>query len=1165
MNKTELKKFAVEARRDLLEKVALKAEQYGITKENPELTIEENYGQLIVNGKTFPTDLKHALRTLQNRLNTVGYGQLIEEVAYTWFNRIIAIRYMEVNNYLPDRVNVLSSSSGKNEPDILLQYETMNLNVDNKQINDWIQKGDNEQAYRKLFIAQCNNLNKALPSLFEKINDYTELLLPDYLLDSEFVISKLVNNEELTVSFEDVEVIGWLYQYYNSELKEEVNVKVKKNQKVTKEDIPAATQLFTPKWIVKYMVENSLGLLWLESFPESILLEKMNYFVDTVKQEASVLEELEKIRYKNINLEEITVIDPCVGSGHMLVYAFDLLFEMYLESGYLRKDIPKLILENNLIGLDIDERATQLATFALVMKAREKSRSALKMDLKPRITTIKESNSLDLQIIKQKLCQSEEDELKLERIIERFYDAKNFGSLIRVDDLDYKTFIDKVNVVKGSNDIQLTLETYYFYDQLKIFEAILEQAKILGQTYDITITNPPYMGSGNINPQLKKFLNNKYPDAKSDLFSSMMERMEDFTKNNGFIANVTMQSWMFLSSFEKFRRKLLSKYSIYNMVHMESMVMGIAFGTVATVYRNLTENYKGVYQFVRYKDIINNEPYEFPIYNERYSIASSESFKTFPGSPVSYWASEQVKKIYKTGKKINDVAIPKVGLQTGDNERFLKLWYEVDFNRIGFGIRSRVEAKQSKKKWFPHNKGGEFRKWYGNFYYVVDWENDGIEIRNNVGNNGKLRSRPQNTEYYFKEGITWSDVTSGSFSGRYTPVGSIFDTSGPTIFPNNYEEIEVLLAYLNSKVFSYLASLIMTTFHFNSGVVGNQPYLHPIHNIDKIKGYVDTNIKISKESWDSFEISFDFQKHPFLNFETSVLKDVFDNWKEDREKKIKQLKSNEEEINKIFIELYSLQNELSPAVTNSEIKIRKAEIETDTKSFLSYFIGCLMGRYSLDIEGLAYAGGEFDESKYKTFKPNPNGLILLTDDHYFENDIIVRLREFLSVAFSPDTVDENLRWLAESLEMKKNESPEERLRRFFLDEFFKEHCKTYQKRPIYWLVDSGKQKGLRTLIYMHRYQPDTMATIRFDHLQEIQAKYQNEIEMIDTRLANPSLSATDRRNLEKDKISYQKKIEELQEFDKHLAVYANEPIEIDLDDGVKVNYAKFDKVLAKIK
>lgn len=1163
MNKTELKKFAVEARRDLLEKVALKAEQYGITKENSELTIEENYGQLIVNGKTFPQDLKHALRTLQNRLNTVGYEQLIEEVAYTWFNRIIAIRYMEVNNYLPDHVNVLSSSSGKTEPDILLQYETINLDVDYQQINNWLQKGDYEQAYQKLFIAQCNALNKVLPLLFEKIEDYTELLLPDYLLDSESIINKLVKNSSLTKSFEEVEVIGWLYQYYNAEPKDMVFANLKKNKKVSKYDIPAATQIFTPKWIVQYMVENSLGHLWLEYNPESQLKEKMTYYIEPAQQEEDVKQKLESIKYKDIDLEEIKIIDPCCGSGHILVYAFELLYQIYEEAGYPRGDIPQLILEKNLYGLDIDDRAVQLASFALLMKAREKARRILRKKVSINILSIPESNHLDKKGIADLLGRNEIEKEEISAIIDLFNDAKNYGSLITPKQVDYNRYISTINEVINS---KFTLENYHLYEQLHDFSRLILINKLLSDEYDIAITNPPYMGSRKaMNAKVKNFVVNNYPRSKSDLYACFIERCLKLVKKTGLTALVTQHSFMFTDDYRRLREFLLDNINFITMCHLGTgafpEINGEVVQTTSFVVRKA---YIGKYvgKFVRLVDY-KEENKQLNIHNpdNHFTEYNNADFKMIEGFPISYWMSNKMKETFLKYNKFEKIGRPRAGITTGKNTEFVRYWTEVNYNKIGFNFNSIESFHNSNSKYVPYNKGGKQRKWYGNNDFILKFDNKNYRKLENQGNH--LPSR----QHYFQKCITWSDISGRNFAARYCDNGFVFDVKGSSGFPDE-EHIYFVLALLNSCITPKYIDTLNPTLTTQVGDLKRIPVIDKNkEKLEKINLLSKENVEISKNDWDDFEVSWDFKNSPMIQYKDNFNKlfEIYNKWEKHKKAQFQKLKENEEKINSIFIELYGLDNEATSEVKNSDISIRIPNRENEAKNLLSYFIGCVMGRYSLDVEGLAYAGGDFDESKYKTFKPNPNGLILLTDDHYFENDIIVRLREFLSVAFSPNTVDENIHWLAESLEMKKNESPEERLRRYFLDEFFKDHCQIYQKRPIYWLVDSGKQKGLRTLIYMHRYQPDTMATIRFDHLQEIQAKYQNEIEMIDTRLANPSLSATDRRNLEKAKISYQKKIEELQEFDKHLAVYANEPIEIDLDDGVKVNYAKFDKVLAKIK
>ncbi|MFB4169023.1 BREX-1 system adenine-specific DNA-methyltransferase PglX [Virgibacillus sp. JSM 102003] len=1162
MNKVELKKFAVESRRDLIDKVSLKAEHYGITQDNQEVNTEETYGQLIVNGKPFPIEMKHAVHTLQQRLNQVGYNQLIEEVAYTWFNRIIAIRYMEVNNYLPDRVNALSSSTDKNEPDISLQYETMNLDVDREKINEWLQKGDNEQAYRTLFIAQCNALNKLLPFLFEKIEDYTELLLPDYLLDQESIIRKMVNDlsdGNFYQIYEDgsrkdnVEVLGWLYQYYMSEKKEQVGGL--RNNAVKKEDLPVVTQLFTPKWIVQYMVQNSLGKLYDEKYQNNQLAQHWEYYLKH--------EENHHLYPEFDSLEELKIMDPACGSGHILLYAFDMLYDMYEEAGYPTREIPQLILENNLYGLDIDKRAQQIANFALLMRAAEKQPrfiSRLSRKGKSPKLNVYEIVEADLSLSEEAIeyfIENKTEKLLVEELLNQFDSGKQFGSLINPIEVPYEEWIYRINNL-GNDKHDLIDESYSSELKEKLLP-VLKQAYVLYQKYDVVVTNPPYHNK--YNSVLKKFINTNFKNYKTDLFSAFIYNAKNQTKHSGYASLMTPYTWMFLSSHEKLREFILNNSTISSFVQLEYSAFEEATVPICTfVIQNQTKQPKGEFvrladfkgtklQPIKLKDAVKNSEV-----NYRY-INDTSTFPDIPGSPIAFWSSYKTRKLFRGNKMLGDVAETKVGVSTGDNKKYVRLWYEVEINKVGFGLNH--NDNNSKYKWFPYNKGGPFRKWFGNQLEVVNWANNGESIRKNG------RGVVRNPNYYFREGITWSDITSGSFSARYSPQGFIFGTVGLMLFSDH--NLKFILGYMNSKVFAHFAKFTMSTMHFNPREVAQQPYIEG-NQYPSITQLVDENISISKLDWDSFETSWFFKKHPLINFDRNsrYLIDSFNCWNEETETRFNQIKENEERLNRYFIELFDLNDEVSSNVEVKEITIRKAERMRDTISFLSYFIGCVLGRYSLNQQGLAYAGGEYDDLKYKSFKPNPEGLIQLTDDHYFDNDIIARLREFLSVAFSQDTVEENMQWLAESLTMKKNESSEERLRRYFLDEFFKDHCKTYQKRPIYWLVDSGKQKGLRTLIYMHRYKPDTIATIRFEHLQEIQSKYQNEISMIDTRLANPSLSATDRRSLEKFKTDYQKKIDELQEFDKHLATYANEQIDIDLDDGVKVNYTKFDKVLAKI-
>ncbi|MFP7473402.1 BREX-1 system adenine-specific DNA-methyltransferase PglX [Niallia taxi] len=1164
MNKTELKNFAIQSRRQLINQVKTKALMYGID-EKSNLEIQEQFGQLMINEKQYPLYMKSAFNSLKNQLKQKGYKQLVEEVAYTWFNRIIAIRYMEVHDYLPETVNVLSSSVGRVDPDILFEYETMGLPVKQEEISELLDAGDTEGAYRKLFIAQCNALSPILPFMFEKIQDYSELLLPDYLLDAESVIKRLVQNEELTKSFEEIEVIGWLYQFYNSEPKDLIFANLKKSKKIERYDVPAATQLFTPKWIVQYMVENSLGQLWLEANPNSSIKDKMKYYIEPDNQEEEEQQKLQEISYKNINIEEITIIDPCVGSGHMLVYAFDLLSEMYDEAGYPSREIPKLILEKNLFGLDIDNRAKQLTSFALIMKAREKTRHIFKQNIILNIYTIKESNNLDKGIA-QLLGQTDQEIKELQSLLDVFINGEIFGSLLQPLKSNYRKYLERIDEIGA---VQLTGENYLLYDQLNDFVELLEVTEILTSQYDICITNPPYMGSKGMNESLSVFVNEFFPKSKSDLYACFIERLFKLGKESSYISLITPFTWMFLKSYENLRKKIVDTKYISSLIQLEYNAFEAAMVPVCTfVLRNTELDLLGSYiRLADFRGFENQEKMTLeaiknPKVNYRYQ-SRTRDFKQLPDSPIAYWASEKTRSAFIENPKLDEIADLKVGLQTGNNDKFLRMWYEVSINKLGFDLKNLEETKQNSKRWLPHNKGGNFRRWYGNQDYIIDWENDGELIKRAKG------AVIRNPNFYLKEGLTWSDLTSGKFSARYTPSGFTFNVVAPTLFTDK-KYLYLVQGYINSKVFQLFLDYTITGFHYNNGTVSKLPIKIEEHiSVNKI---VEENILISRNDWNSYEISWGFKKHPLLHFKNKNLQISFIKWQQFSEFQFNQLKANEEELNRIFIDIYGLLDELTPYIEDRDVTICKADLARDVRSFLSYFIGCMVGRYSLDIEGLAYAGEEWADFKYSSFIPNKYGLVQFTDKEYFELDIITRLREFLALAFSTNTVEENMQWLAEALEMKKGEDAKTRLRRYFLDEFFTDHCKIYQKRPIYWLVDSGKQKGLRTLIYMHRYQPDTMATIRFEHLQEIQAKYQNEITDLENRLVNPNLSASEKKKLTVEKTSFERKMDELREFDKSLAEIANkskEELEIDLDDGVKVNYEKFYRdgkgVLAKIK
>ncbi|MFD1363336.1 BREX-1 system adenine-specific DNA-methyltransferase PglX [Lentibacillus salinarum] len=1146
MDKGAIRKFAVSARNKLMEAVAQKAFELGITKD----TIKEAeiyQDGFMINQKYYKQYQIKQREKLIQEVNQKGYDQVIEEVAYTWFNRFIALRFMEVNDYLPTGIRIFTSiEEGKRDPDALTEVLMLadDLDLNEQKVYELQDANDDEDLFKYILIKQCNKLGEIMPMMFEKIEDYTELLLPDNLLVENSVIRDMVTMIDEADWLQEVEIIGWLYQYYISEKKDAVFADLKKNKKITKENIPAATELFTPRWIVQYMVDNSLGRLWLESHPDKGLQEKLPYYLESAEQPENVVKQLEALKDPGLKPESITFFDPCMGSGHILVYAFEVFYELYKSQGYREQDIPQLIIENNLYGMDIDPRAAQMAYFAVMMKARSYNYRLFEKQFVMNLRWIEESNHLTEQDIDIFVGDTDLRN-DVQALMDTFTDAKLYGSIIEIPEIDLGALKERVNALKESNQNDM-FEMDFKDHALPVFESLIKQAEILSAEYDVVVTNPPYMGGSGMNSKLAKYLKKRFPNTRSDLFATMMERIEGFAKEEGLFANVTMQSWMFLSSFKKYRKHLLNYYSIVGMTHMANMVMGIAFGTAATIFRKKIEDYQGVFQYVEYKDILNDKPYEFPVTKNRYSIISGDSFNDIPGSPIAYWASDIVLKIFSENPKLGDVGTAKEGLKTGSNETFLRFWHEVNKNEIGDKINN--------LKWFFINKGGRFRKWYGNNEYVVNFENNGQQLRDFE------RASLSNEDYYFREGITWSDVTSGGFSGRYSSENQLFETTGPTYFIGG--KTIYTLALMNSNLFNHLSKLIMSTFHFKKGDMEKMVFVETNNEQTQIISTLSKeNIFISKSDWDSFETSWDYKTHPFIEFKQGATKisGAFANWQQEAEHRFQTLKSNEEELNRIFIDLYGLQDELTSEVQDDEVTVNRADLERDVKSFISYTVGLMLGRYSLDEEGLAYAGGEFDSSKYQSFQPDPDNVIPIADDVYFEDDIVGRFITILKTVFGEETLEENLDFIADALTRKVNETSRERIRRYFLKEFYKDHVKIYQKRPIYWLFDSGKENGFKALVYLHRYEPGLVSQVRTQYLHAQQRKYEEEIGRMDM-LMESDVPQQEKTKAKKAKEKLQKQLLECQQYDQVIAHVANQQIDLDLDDGVKVNYARFQNV-----
>jgi len=1241
MNKSSLKIFAIEARKELMEKMRTRLEILGVTKNGIEKA--KIIGKEVeVKGTLYS---KESYDSLIRKYKQVGYEELIEESAYTWFNRLTALAFMEANGYIEEKM--IFNNGVKNEPAIIDNYYEFqffkNLDSDLQKelhnLRDENTPNSIEKLYSILMEEKCEDLSSIMPFMFKKKGTYSDILFPTGLLMENSLLVRL--REEIGAEA-PIELIGWLYQYYNSEKKDEVFEGLKKNKKITKENIPAATQLFTPDWIVKYMVENSLGKLALESTGiNENLKNNWKYYIDSENEE----------NLGKIKIEDIKILDPAMGSGHILVYAFDLLFEMYENLGWSTKESVLSILKNNLYGLEIDERAGQLASFALMMKAREKfSRlfSVLKREEDFELNTliIEESNSLS-ERIKNRIKANNLNNLN--KIIQDFEDAKEYGSILKLESIDKEILEREFNLLKESlnNNEQETLifnEDEMIIDineELELIESLIKQYITIANQYEIVVTNPPYMGGKGFSPKLKTYVEKNYKDSKSDLFAVFIERCNEFTKKNYYTSMITMQSWMFLSSFEVLRKNMLKNNEIESLVHLSFYVIGITFSTTAFCLkkgiRNSQNNYFKLFDKVTrimsakdcdvlFRNCLKNKNYRYKFTNRSIREEMSENtasdpngiilrynflqkdFEKIPGSPIAYWVSNHTREIFEKNQKLGEVGETKVGLQTADNNRFLRLWNEVNYNKIGYNMSNSQEALESKKKWFPCNKGGEFRKWYGNQEYLVNWENDGYEIKNFYDEKGKLRSRPQNTEYYFKESISWSLITPSSGNAfRYFPKGFIFDISAVSYFIEKKEG--EILGVLNSKYFLELSQIINPTINFSNGVFALLPAL--FIEDEKFNNLVQQNINISKEEWDSRETSWDFEKLSLIDGKD--LKSVYENYCSHWRDNFVQLHKNEEELNRLFIEIYDLQDEMDEKVAFDDITILKKEakiVELDNsisknfssesekylydrgvslefnkdeliKQFLSYAVGCIIGRYSINKPGLIITNSddilELSENKFivkdtdgeirqeveSKFLPDEFGIIPITEEKDFSNDIVEKVKEFIKYVYGEENLKDNLNFIAEALGNKDNKPAEEIIRTYFIKDFYSDHLQRYQKRPIYWLMNSGKKNAFSCLFYMHRYEPLTVARVRADYLIPYQEMLENKRKFIERQLSDDDISAKEKKNIEKQLKELDTLLKELREYANEVKHIAEQKIPLDLDDGVNVNYEKLGAILKK--
>lgn len=1239
MNKSNLKSYAPQARKDFIAAITGRAHQLGLEEHAGKLVVApaDTQGNItVIAGQAWPAKVNDQRKRLIERIQKDGFAQTMEAIAYTWFNRFAALRYMELHDYLGHGYRALSSSAASPGalPDLLTHAadiaQTASLpGLNTAQVLELKLAGNRDgELYRKLLVAQCNALSNAMPFLFERIDDETELLLPDNLLRTDSIIVKLVDAipEE---DWQEIEVIGWLYQFYISEKKDQVIGKVVKS-----EDIPAATQLFTPNWIVQYLVQNSVGRLWLMANPSSTLASEWPYYIQPAEQTPEVQAELDaliQVRMDEdggtLNPETITVLDPACGSGHILVVAYDVLKAIYLERGYRLRDIPRLILEKNLYGLDIDDRAAQMAGFALLMKARADDRrlftttddNGQPVPPKLNVLSLKESKGLDAQALytdlaafidaastsneavfaKNKLFPETQVQMSLGEVaaprnssnsvltqkdiaelISTFEHAKTFGSLIQMSPQRLPALRKQLAILSEATQKADWVGKAAANDLLPL----VQQALVLGLQFDAVVANPPYMAGKYLSPALKKFLKENYTGYEKDLFSAFIIRDLALTKNTGQIGFMTPFVWMFISSYEELRNYLIKNCTFNNLVQLEYSGFDGATVPICTFTLNkkrlpmFTGSYIRLSDF-KGSDIQGDKTLEAIKNNscDWFFTSQQDDFMKIPGNPIAYWASKQTINSFTKFPSLKSIAPARAGLQTGENEKFIRLWHEVSLLKSGFSKFTKIQAKESGMKWFPYNSGGSYRRWYGNNEKVVDWLNDGENIKKDklekleIGLCLPSNSKPKNEQFYFLKSITWTKISSAFFGVRCCEQGSLFDIAGSSIFPND-ENYELVAGFLCSKVSSHYLNLINQTLNIQTGDIERFPWA--LENINaeikkEIAKCVARSIELEKEDWDSFETSWDFKNLLFTDkfLKLRNLAQAWKYWAEKVNERRRELLILEEKNNKTFIDLYGLQAELSPTHPYDQITLAHADRERDSQRLISYTIGCMMGRYSLDEQGLIYAHAgnvDFDASRYKTFPADADGILPVTDEHWFADDAPERVREFLQAVWGSETLDENMAWLAESLGTKGSETPAETIRRYIADKFYKDHLQTYKKRPIYWLFSSGKQGAFQALVYLHRYNESTLARMRAEYVVPLTGKMQSRIDMLQKdALAASSTAARNKINKEIEKLT--KKHAELLAYDEKLRHYADMRITLDLDDGVKVNYGKFGDLLDNVK
>lgn len=1173
MDKKALQTYATWSKQYLEQQIELSLKSLGIHGDD-DIREAKRVGDVTViagDSNSYPVDLYGKRERIISDIKENGYNNVIEEFAYTWFNRFVALRFMEVHGFISHGFRVLSNPAGGIEPEILknLGFVKGELKLDMALCEEFKQQGKIEDLFRYVLTKQCNALSEQLPMLFSSDMGYLDLLLPQSLLKGDTVITRLVEIPE-EAFLDEIEIIGWMYQFYISSKKDAVYASKKT---ITKDTLPAVTQLFTPDWIVRYMAENSVGRIWLESYPGSSLRSEMKYYVEDAEQTPEVQRKLNEIKYKNVNPEDIKIIEPCCGSGHILVYVFDLLFKMYEERGYQKREIPTLILRNNITGLDVDKRASQLASFSLVMKARSINNRFFDQEYyeKPHVYEIKDSQlliKLDYRkhIYELKLLTSEETEL-INYLVETFANGKTIGSLLVVKPIDFLV-LDKA-IEKIEKQAVSSIFNLDFLDRgIKRLKTLSLLGKVLSTKYDVMITNPPYIGISSMEDPVKEYASEYYPSSKTDMYAMFMEVA--LVKKYGYLSMVNMHNWMTLSSFKQFRESFIQNNQIITMVHLGTRgfdsIGGEIVQTTSFISRlNRIRNYRGVYYDLKAPK--SEKAKEKAFFESTPFTPNQDEFNKIDGTPISYSTSDNLRNAFYVGKKSTQFINTFLGIITGDNDKFLRLWTELDISKVLLHAKTFSDSANSNKYWVPYNKGGSFRKWYGVQDYVINWKN---------GPNDKRRGKKDYSQYYLSEYAAWSytvSSTAKSIATRYYPNGFLWDVRGSGIF-GDIEKVYYLMALISSKVGYSLFRVLSDALSCQVENIADMPIIY--EPSEDLISMVKTNIELSKEDWDSVETSWDFEKHPFMNWTEYSEEDyawankqvedpirspidyAFVRWMLECDERFNMLKSNEEELNRAFINIYGLQDELTPEVDDADITVQTADYEQDFKSFISYLVGIVMGRYSLDVMGLAYAGGEWDSSKYKTYQPDDDGIVPIYVGVGMEDGLTARVAELVKIIFGEESFRENMDTIADALGKANNESSLETLNRYLNDGFYADHLKIYQNRPIYWLFSSGKQKGFKCLVYIHRYNKDTLARVNAKYYLPESTRQKIALEELEEKIK--AADGKERIRLEKSRQKLFDKYNETIEYGQVLDHMANKYIDIDLDDGVKVNYAKFQGV-----